>query len=140
MPYKDREKQRIADKERQKRRRDKIKAKGVTKQGVTQGVTATSIANKVTAHLAIENYGQPDCECWHCQNNGANGSKHILNHSQYKPVAELAENELNRVSLPGDSDNDGVCLDSKYDSRRRPSSLACNGLSQKAMGERGGLK
>lgn len=37
--YKDKDKQREADRERQKRRRDVIKSKGVTNQGVTQGVT-----------------------------------------------------------------------------------------------------
>lgn len=39
MPYKDKDKQREAGRLRQQRRRDKIKSKGVTNQGVTQGVT-----------------------------------------------------------------------------------------------------
>lgn len=37
--YKDKDRQREADRARQKRRRDKIKAEGVTNQGVTRGVT-----------------------------------------------------------------------------------------------------
>jgi hypothetical protein len=53
----------------------------------------------------IINYGQPDCECKHCQNHRANkGSKLTLNHGKYKTAKELADNEINRVSLPGDAD------------------------------------
>ncbi len=37
---------------------------------------------------------------------------------QYKTAAELGEHELNRVSLPGDPDYDGVCLDAKCDDHR----------------------
>ena len=57
-----------------------------------------------------DNYGAPDCTCKHCQANRSSGSKHILNHGAYKPVSELAPNELNRVSLPGDVDYEGHCV------------------------------
>lgn len=56
----------------------------------------------------IPNYGQPDCQCMHCQQNRANGNKSIINHGPYKPYQALAKNEANRVSLPGDPDYAGV--------------------------------
>ena len=52
----------------------------------------------------IANYGEPECECKHCQANRANGGKRIVNHGQYKPAKLLATNEVNRVPLPGDPD------------------------------------
>lgn len=50
------------------------------------------------------NFGQPDCECRHCQQNRRAGDKHIINHGAYKPAEQLKANELNRVSMPGDID------------------------------------
>ncbi len=50
------------------------------------------------------NYGQPGCQCQHCQSIRINKSKVVLNHGAYKPAKELDKNELNRVSLPGDVD------------------------------------
>lgn len=44
------------------------------------------------------------CQCNHCQANRQHDSRYILNHDPYKPASELASNELNRVSLPGDAD------------------------------------
>ncbi len=41
-----------------------------------------------------DNYGQPDCECKHCQTNRV---KHTINHGAYKPATQLAEHELNRA-------------------------------------------
>jgi len=64
------------------------------------------------------NFGQPDCQCMHCQQNRRSNHKRVLNHGEYKPAALLGKNEINRVSLPGDVDYQGVCNDSKYDSRR----------------------
>ena len=57
-----------------------------------------------------ENYGLDNCTCQHCLSNNANGHKHEINHGDYKPVNELARNELNRVCLPGDVDYNGCCL------------------------------
>ena len=103
MPYKDKEKQKKAQRERTRRYRAK------QKEGVTsKGVTATSIANEVTARLNIANYGQPDCACLHCRANERNGGKHTINHGPYIPFAQLGANEVNRVSLPGDVDYTGV--------------------------------
>ncbi len=165
MAYKDKEKQKETDRRRQQRRRDAIKAKGVTMAGCDEGVTMAEFHRKcaasdemtsqefdyptittlkaeqhvgasqikdvkalhnVIADLArpglqatevqylvqqsIPNYGQSDCECRHCQTNRANGNKHTINHGPYKTAGQLAERELNRVSLPGDPDHAGVCL------------------------------
>ena len=50
------------------------------------------------------NFGKPDCECKMCQTNRVNGNKHKINHGEPKSACELAENEVNRVTLPGDVD------------------------------------
>ena len=120
--YKDREQAKQSNKERQRRYR--ALRKGVTSEGVTeQGVTIHTAGLPLEpAPVFIEtpeglvdidklpaNYGQPDCECRHCQNIQASGSKHIINHAAYKPASELGKNELNRVSKPGDADYKGVC-------------------------------
>ena len=62
-----------------------------------------------TPEFSIPNFGQPDCHCQHCQTNRANGSKHTINHGAYKPAAQLAEHELNRITLPGDVAYERVC-------------------------------
>ena len=72
----------------------------------------------------IKNYGKPNCECRHCQQARANKSKNSINHGPHKSASQLAKNEINRVSLPGDLDYDGVCLDPKYDDRRIAGSAA----------------
>lgn len=129
--YKDKDKQRAADRLRQQRRRDEIKAKGVTDEGVTKGVTkgvtlehapptdAAVITPEGWAEQVPANYGQAGCQCQHCRQLVAKKSKSFLNHGAYKPVSELSSNEHNRVSLPGDVDYTGGCLGSKYDSHRR---------------------
>ncbi len=53
-------------------------------------------------------FGLPNCECKHCQQNRTNGNGHIINHGPVKTFNKLAKNELNRVSLPGDVDYEGV--------------------------------
>ena len=52
-------------------------------------------------------YGEPDCACLHCQQNDG---KKVLNHGSYKRSSDLGENEINRVSLPGDVDYCG-CME-----------------------------
>ena len=56
------------------------------------------------------NYGLNNCECWHCAVNKRRGNKHVLNHGTYKDAAQLADNELNRLSLPGDVDYEGAVV------------------------------
>ncbi len=118
MAYKDKDKQREADKARQQRRRDELQGvtpKGVTDEGVMTEVIVTPF---VEAPILPTNYGQSDCECMHCQSKRINNSKNIINHGPYKTQYELDEHEINRVSLPGDPDYNGVCLDAKHDNRR----------------------
>ena len=70
------------------------------------------------------NFGQPDCECKHCQSNRASGNRHILNHGPIKMADELGRNELNRASLPGDVGYKGICNDARFNGRRK-GSQAC---------------
>ncbi len=67
----------------------------------------------VTVTVLLEdkpaNFGQPDCTCMHCQQSKANDSKLVINHGPVKIYDQLAANEINRVSLPGDVDYEGVC-------------------------------
>ena len=60
-----------------------------------------------------DNFGQPDCQCKHCQGVKTNSSKHLINHGKYKKASELAANELNRVSLPGDVDYEPQAVQAK---------------------------
>lgn len=57
----------------------------------------------------IENYGLIDCQCQHCQQVRRSGLKLVINHGQYKPAELLNQNKVNRVSMPGDVDYEGVC-------------------------------
>ena len=83
---------------------------------IRPGLQATEV--QYLAQQSIPNYGQSDCQCRHCRTNRTNGGKHIINHGSYKTASQLAERELNRVSLPGDPDYTGVCIGSKYDGHR----------------------
>ncbi len=56
------------------------------------------------------NWGLPDCQCQHCQTARVNNSKNTINHGAWKSYADLADNEVNRVTLPGDVDYSGVAL------------------------------
>jgi hypothetical protein len=110
--YKDKEKQKEANRLASQKRRAKTKGmtnQGMTEEGMTNNVipgSDASVIPKIQAapEFSIPNFGQPDCECHHCRNNRKSGSKKVLNHGPYKTAGELAENELNRVALPGDVD------------------------------------
>ena len=66
-------------------------------------------ANKPEQSEQPANFGQPDCDCKHCQQHRATkGSKLTLNHGAHKTANELGEHEINRVSLPGDVDYIGA--------------------------------
>jgi len=104
--YKDRNKQKEANRQIQARRRQQGVTKGVTDQGVTgKGVTDNVIP--IIEDLPA-NFGQDDCDCRHCQNNRAKGSPHTLNHGPHKLAGALSKGELNRVALPGDVDYKGA--------------------------------
>ena len=100
MAYKDKEKQRQANKEASARHR--AKAKGMTEGMTNEGMTVTP--------SVIPN--QPDCQCMHCRQARANNvtfsRNHVINHGPYKTAGQLAKGESNRVALPGDPDYDGV--------------------------------
>ena len=53
------------------------------------------------------NYGQADCQCKHCQASRSHDHRWVINHGPWKSLHELAANEVNRVSLPGDVDYEG---------------------------------
>lgn len=142
MAYKDKDRQRQANKEASKRYRAKqgmtLKCKPVilehppTVIPAGQGFNAAEafavpkLSKEKRAELiasgyyegedgiwhkdapAIPNYGQPDCQCMHCQQNRANGSRTTISHGAHKTVVQLAKNEVNRVPLPGDADYAGV--------------------------------
>lgn len=71
-------------------------------------VTAQPTVTQLKSAPAIANFGQPDCECMHCKSNRASGGKHTINHGEYKPAHLLSKGEVNRVTLPGDVDYEGV--------------------------------
>ena len=76
-------------------------------RSVANATVSDATVKKATVDATVkrpEGFGQADCQCQHCRNNRAGGSKHIINHGKYKTAAELGANELNRVSLPGDVD------------------------------------
>jgi len=128
--YRDKNKQKEANRKAQA----KFKAKGITKvlpeQGITrQGITSTITVPPTPRALTVEdmlavttvskgtmtpegikpevpaNYGQPDCQCQQCQRlRRCPGSLVTYNHGAYKTSAQLGQWELNRVSLPGDVD------------------------------------
>lgn len=103
--------------------RNKLNSKTVTETVTNQTVTDKSVTDVTVTpegeKLQVPtNYGQPDCECMHCQIKRGNKSHNIINHGKYKQAHQLADNEINRVALPGDIDYDGVCLAAKYDSHR----------------------
>lgn len=54
------------------------------------------------------NFGKVDCDCGLCKSNRATGSRKKINHGPWKDVTELEQDELNRVTIPGDVDYRGV--------------------------------
>ena len=80
-------------------------AQTITSEQVRNAWDSLPPSGGMTPEGYVENlpthYGEPDCECLHCIQNGG---KKILNHGAYKHSADLAENEINRVSIPGDVD------------------------------------
>lgn len=94
MPYKDKDKQKEANRQANKRYR----AKGITPK------LKRDTPAMIPGQALPANFGQPDCACLHCRANKANGGKLTINHGSYKTADQLEPNEVNRVSLPGDPD------------------------------------
>lgn len=77
-----------------------VTVKECDKLSVTGVMTPEGLKSEVPA-----NYGQPDCECRHCQQTKVRRERGlVLNHGKYKMMNELDADEINRVSLPGDVD------------------------------------
>ena len=115
--YKDIEKRREANREANKRYRVSRGTKGITQDDTLKLEQKQGITEKVSRGITLpKNYGLPDCECVHCQQNRRMGGKFVLNHSRYMTDDELVEKFretgqrwINRVSLPGDVDYVGIC-------------------------------
>ena len=104
--YKDPEKQKQAVRDAVKRSRQR--KQGITPKGITsEGITSLNVTPDVIPDKPA-NFGQPNCECKHCQSVRSNKSNHVLNHGPHKSASELSLNELNRVALPGDVDYRGA--------------------------------
>jgi len=107
MAYLDKDKQkeanRLAAKLYRLNKRKGMTQQGMTEQGMTEGMT-----EPVSNTLRPANYGQPECECRHCQNNRKQNNRLLINHGPYKTASQLKSNEVNRQSLPGDDDYEGV--------------------------------
>jgi len=114
--YKDIEKRREANRRAQLKFKQK---QGITKKVLPkEGITSEKVLPEVgiTDRVLPKNYGLPNCECVHCQQNRRMGGKFVLNHGRYMTDDELVEKFretgqrwINRVSLPGDVDYVGIC-------------------------------
>ena len=65
------------------------------------------------SHGLPANYGQPNCQCWHCHNyRAAKKDTARLNHGPWLNAEQLVEQGYmaNRVSLPGDIDYEVVAV------------------------------
>ena len=67
MVYKDKEKQKEASKEAMRRYRVAEKARREREQGITPEAENVIPEQSVIPSDVIPNFGQPDCECKHCQ-------------------------------------------------------------------------
>ena len=121
MPYKDPNKRRQASKKAMQRKRN-VNPSTLTPDvnpntiGTVNPVPLVFIVTPEGAKSKVpENYGLENCVCKDCQLNRASGNKRIVNHGKYKDVSQLADNEINRVSLPGDIDyqEEVICADCK---------------------------
>ena len=107
MAYLDKDKQKEANRLAAKLYRLN-KRKGMTQQGMTQQGMTEGMTEPVSNTLRPANYGQPDCECRHCQNNRKQNNRLLINHGPYKTAVQLKSNEVNRQAMPGDADYEGV--------------------------------
>ena len=106
MADKNKEKSKRASFERQ--RRYKAKQRALLSQGVTTEPSIAEFDKVAELYNKPLNFGDPDCMCKMCIGNRSKTKPHILNHGALKRCDQLGENELNRVSLPGDVDFQGA--------------------------------
>ena len=112
MAYKDKDKQREANAERQ--RRCKARQKALPKQGVTEGVTGS---------------------CCVDYSSNFTGKLTAFEHEHYKPANELKSGQYNPVSKPGDSDYVPQCETTRafVDNRAKRLSTAKRGKDIKCF-------
>ena len=103
MAYKDKDRQREAVRQAIAKSRAKGITEGITSEGITQTIDLEPVIPNMPA-----NYGTDDCTCRHCQNNRAQGNRLTINHGAYKDASQLKSDEVNRQSLPGADDYEGV--------------------------------
>lgn len=77
----------------------------ITREGAAD---LTVECNPISAVAEIEGYAGSTCQCTHCLNLKRMVHEYTSNHGTYKAHKYLAKREYNRVSLPDDSDHDGV--------------------------------
>jgi len=85
------------------------RGKYIKPDGSEYQIDATGVIHRLSTKMdeLTANYGQPNCECMHCQQNRRSKHPRLINHGPYRPVELLKHNEVNRVSLPGDVDYKG---------------------------------
>ena len=103
MAYKDKDRQREAVRQAVAKSRAKGITEGITSEGITHTIDIEPVIPNMPA-----NYGTDTCTCRHCQNNRAQGMRLTINHGPYKTAVELKGNEVNRQTMPGDADYEGV--------------------------------
>lgn len=117
MPYKDKDKQRAAARESMRRRRQGITASAARLDVNPEDVNPLdlmlpppvfTVTPEGTKRKVPINYGQADCACMCCAINRRKPRPHIVNHGAYRPARELSKGEINRMSLPGDVDYEGL--------------------------------
>lgn len=116
--YKDKEKQKEAQKRWIAEKRAKLQKKDVQDgSGSTNSIEPEPNIPLVEPNLSNsecrtlpENYGLENCTCQHCQQNRRSSNKLIINHGAYKKAADLGPFEVNRQILPGDIDYVGVSV------------------------------
>ena len=102
--YKDKAKQKEANKRAKDRYLARVKAEGIPEQGIPVGIPVGIPEKDISIPELPANFDQPDCGCGHCQNIRASGGHKLLNHGPHKTAGELKTGEYNRVALPGDTD------------------------------------
>ena len=79
----------------------------VTDDTVKEDFDTVTLNSSVTVIPPVLTYtGGEGCGCGMCKNK----SDRIINHGDYKMAGDLAEGEINRVSVPGDVDYDGCMI------------------------------
>ena len=97
----------MSNKDRQQRYRDRQRNASVTPDVTNVTPNVTNVTPEVERNMPT-NYGQPECECRHCANNRSQNNRLTINHGPYKTAAELKSNEVNRQTMPGDADYEGL--------------------------------